>query len=118
VVQDPEGEGGGMWQDIFNALKAKDFDRLQQILGRLDILEFLQDPWVIGAMVVISVALLVKNMGKALVTFLSVPALLVLFELTVRGDIDLEMHGDKVLYFAGGFLVIAAVNVYVHFIRS
>jgi hypothetical protein len=107
-----------MWQDIFSALKARNFDRLQQIFDKLDVITFLKDPWVIGAIVVISIALLVKGMGKALVTFLSVPALLVLFEMTVQSDIDLEHHGDKVMYFVGGFLVIAGVNVYVHFVRQ
>ena len=107
-----------MWEEIFSALKAMDLDRLQQALSGLDFLTFLQDPWVIGAIVLVSIVLLIKGMEKALVTFLSVPALILIFELTVRGDIDLERSGHKLLWFAGGFVGIAAVNVYVHFIRS
>ena len=107
-----------MWEDIFSALKAMDFDRLQEVLSRLDLMTLLKDPWVIGAIVLASIVMLIKGMEKALVTFLSVPALILIFEMSVRGDIDLERSGHKLLIFAGGFVAVAAINVYVHFIRS
>jgi len=107
-----------MWRDMISALKAMDFERLQQILSRLDVTTFLSDPWVIGAIALISLVLLIRGMGKLLISLLSIPALLVLFEKTVQADIDLEKSGYALLYFAGGFLIIAGINVYVHFIRS
>jgi len=106
-----------MWQEIISALKAMDFNRLQQIIRGIDAITFLKDPWVIGAIVVISIVLIIRRMEKGLITFLSVPALWVLFEKTVQGDIDLEKSGHTVLLFAGGFLLIAGINIYVHFIR-
>jgi hypothetical protein len=107
-----------MWRELFSAVKALDFGRIEQVLSGVDVLSFLMDPYVLAAIAVIAIVMLVKGMEKAVVTFLSVPALLVIFEFTVRGDIDLERSGDKLLYFTGGFVAIAAINVYVHFIRS
>jgi hypothetical protein len=108
-----------MWSDLFSALKAMDFKQVNKILGGLDVLTLLKNPWVIAIMVIICIVLVIRRGGKALVTFLSIPALAVLFQKTIQGAhvTELEFSAQKLLIFIGGFLVIAAVNVYFHFVR-
>jgi len=63
--------------------------------------------------------LLIRRGYRPVVTFLSIPALMVLFQKTVQSSrvTDLEYSLEGLLIFVGGFLVIAGVNVYFHFIR-
>jgi hypothetical protein len=49
--------------------------------------------------------------------FLSAPAFLVLFQHTVEGTDALDFEAEKLLIFCGGFIAIAAVNIYVFFVR-
>lgn len=107
-----------MLSEIIAAIKDLDFKGLNEILANLDMLETLQNPWVIGFMVVCSLIFIIRGMEKALVTFLSAPALLVLFQLTVEGTDALDFNAQKLLIFCGGFVAIAAVNVYVYFVRG
>ena len=107
-----------MLSDILTAIKNLDFHGLNEILANLDMLETLQDPWVIGFMVVCSLIFIIRGMEKALVTFLSAPAILLLFQLTVEGTDALDFNAEKLLIFCGGFVVIAAVNIYVFFVRG
>jgi hypothetical protein len=108
-----------MWTDLFNALKALDFQKANTILGGVDVLTVLKDPWVIVTMVLICVYLAIKRGENAVITFLSIPAILVVFQKTVQGmDVmELETNSQDLLIFIGGFLVIAAVNLYFHFVR-
>lgn len=108
-----------MWSDVFSALKAMDFTRVNKILARIDVLTVLKNPWVIGVMVIVSIVLVIRHGEKALVTFLSIPALMVLFQKTIQGSqaAELELNTARLLIFIGGFLFIAAVNVYFHFVR-
>ena len=108
-----------MWTDLFNALKALDFQKANKILGDMDVLTVLKDPWVIVAMVLICVYLAIKRGENAVITFLSIPAILVVFQKTVQGMnvMELENNSQDLLIFIGGFLVIAAVNLYFHFVR-
>jgi hypothetical protein len=108
-----------MWTDLFNALKAFDFQKANTILGGMDVLTVLKDPWVIVTMVLICVYLAIKRGENAVITFLSIPAILVVFQKTVQGmDVmELETNSQDLLIFIGGFLVIAAVNLYFHFVR-
>ena len=108
-----------MWSDLLSALKAMDFGRVSKILAGIDVLTLLKNPWVIAVMVIICIVLMLRRGEKALVTFLSIPALMVLFQKTIQGtqSTDLEFNTAKLLIFVGGFLFIAAVNVYFHFVR-
>jgi hypothetical protein len=108
-----------MWTDLFNALKALDFQKANKILGGVDVLTILKDPWVIVVMVLICVYLAIKHGENAVITFLSVPAILIVFQKTVQGmDVmELEHNSQDLLIFIGGFLVIAGVNLYFHFVR-
>jgi hypothetical protein len=108
-----------MWSDFLSALKEMDFKKMNKILADVDVLTLLINPWVIAIMVIISAVLLFRRGVKALVTFLSIPALLILFQRTIQGShvTELEFSADRLLIFVGGFLVIAAVNVYFHFVR-
>jgi hypothetical protein len=108
-----------MWTDLFNALKALDFQKANTILGGMDVLTVLKNPWVIVTMVLICVYLAIKRGENAVITFLSVPAILIVFQKTVQGmDVmELENNSQDLLIFIGGFLVIAAVNLYFHFVR-
>ena len=108
-----------MWTNLFNALKAFDFQKANKILEGMDILTVLRNPWVIVAMVAICVYLAIRRGENAVITFLSVPAVLIVFQKTVRGmDVmELEHNSQDLLIFIGGFLVIAGVNLYFHFVR-
>jgi hypothetical protein len=108
-----------MWTDLFNALKALDFQKANKILGGMDVLTVLKNPWVIAAMVLICVYLAIKRGENAVITFLSIPAVLIVFQKTVQGmDVmELEHNSQDLLIFIGGFLVIAGVNLYFHFVR-
>ena len=61
----------------------------------------------------------IRRGENAVITFLSVPAVLIVFQKTVRGmDVmELEHNSQDLLIFIGGFLVIAGVNLYFHFVR-
>jgi hypothetical protein len=107
-----------MWTDIIQAVKDLDFHRFNELVGELDALAVLKDPWVIVIMVVVCVVFIIRGMEKALVTFLSIPALLVLFQKTVQGSDALDFEGEKLVIFIGGFMAVAAVNVYFYFVRG
>jgi hypothetical protein len=108
-----------MWRDLFNALKALDFQKANTILEGMDVLTVLKNPWVIVTMVLICVYLAIKRGENAVITFLSIPAILIVFQKTVQGMnvMELENNSQDLLIFIGGFLVIAAVNLYFHFVR-
>jgi len=107
-----------MWSDIISALKDLDFQRLNEILTGIDMLTLLKNPYVIAFMVICCLVFIVKGMERTLVTFLSVPAFLVLFQHTVEGTNALDFDAEKLLVFCGGFIAIAAVNIYFYFVRG
>ena len=69
-----------MWTDLFNALKALDFQKANKILEGMDVLTVLKNPWVIVTMVLICVYLAIKRGENAVITFLSIPAILIVFQ--------------------------------------
>ena len=108
-----------MWSNLFDALKAMDFKQVNKILSGIDVLTALMNPWVIAVMVIICVVLLIRRGDRAVITFLSIPALLVLFQKTIQ-DMDvmeLEYQSQTLFIFIAGFLVIAGINIYFHFVR-
>ena len=107
-----------MLSDIISAIKDLDFIRLNDILSSIDMLTLLKNPYFIGFMVICSLIFIIRGMEKAFVTFLSAPAFLLLFQLTVEGTSALDFEADKLLIFCGGFIAIAAVNIYVYFVRG
>ncbi|MGE5312093.1 MAG: hypothetical protein ACM3MN_10150 [Nitrospirota bacterium] len=107
-----------MWKDIIAALKALDFKHLNEILSQLDMLEVLKNPWVIVAMVIPCIVFVIRGMEKALVGFLSVPALIVLFQKTVQGKSMLEFDAERLFVFVVGFLIIAGINIYFWVVRG
>jgi hypothetical protein len=108
-----------MWSDLFSALKKFDFEQANKILGSIDVIAALKNPWVIVSMVIICVILAVRRGENAVITFLSIPAILLVFQKTIRGmDVmQLEYHSQGLLLFIGGFLVIAGINLYFYFVR-
>jgi hypothetical protein len=108
-----------MWSDLFLALKAMNFKQFNEILSGVDVLTALMNPWVIAVIVIISVVLLIRTGQKAVITFLSFPALMALFQKTIKSSqaMELAYSGQDLLIFIGGFLVIAGMNVYFHFVR-
>jgi hypothetical protein len=108
-----------MWSDLFLALKAMNFKQVNMILSGVDVLTALKNPWVIAVIVIICIVLFIRCREKAVITFLSFPALMVLFQKTIRDAqvAQLENSSQNLLIFIGGFLVIAGMNVYFHFVR-
>jgi hypothetical protein len=108
-----------MWSDLFHALIALDFKQLNKILSSVDVLTLLKNPFTIVVMVIICIVLLIRHREKTLVTFLSFPAMMVLFQTTIKSaeSVELAYSTQDLLIFIGGFLVIAGVNVYFHFVR-
>jgi hypothetical protein len=78
----------------------------------------IKDPYFIGFMVLCSIIFIIRGMEKVFVTFLSAPAFLLLFQQTVEGTDALDFEAEKLLIFCGGFIAIAAVNIYVYFVRG
>jgi hypothetical protein len=107
-----------MLSDIITALKELNFQRLNEILTGIDMLTLLQNPYVIAFMVICCIIFIIKGMERALITFLSAPAFVVLFQKTVEGTNALDFEADKLLIFCGGFIVIAALNIYFYFVRG
>jgi hypothetical protein len=108
-----------MLSEVFSALKAMDFKKVNKIFEGIDVLAVLMNPWVIVVIVIICAVLLIRRGYRSVVTFLSFPALMVLFQKTVQGSkvTELEYSLEGLLLFVGGFLVIAAVNIYLYFVR-
>ena len=106
-----------MFYEIISAIKDLDFLKLNEILTNIDMLEVLKDPYYIGFTVVCCLIFIIRGMEKALVMFLSAPAFLVLFQHTIEGTDALDFDAEKLLMFCGGFIAIAAVNIYVFFVR-
>ncbi len=107
-----------MLSDIISAIKDLDFHALNEILVDIDMLTLLQNPYVIAFMVICCLIFIIRGMEKALVVFVSAPAFLVLFQKTIEGTSALDFEAEKLLLFCGGFILIAAVNIYVFFVRS
>jgi hypothetical protein len=78
----------------------------------------LTNPWTIIVMAIPCIIFIIRGMEKALVTFLSIPALLLLFQKTTQGKSILEFEGDRLFFFVIGFLVIAGLNIYFWIVRS
>jgi len=72
-----------MLSELFAALKAMDFKKANEILGSLNFLDVLINPWVIAVIVIVSIILAIRRGLAAVVTFLSFPALMVLFQQTL-----------------------------------
>jgi len=106
-----------MLTEIISAIKDLDFLRLNEIIASFDMLEVLKDPYYIGFSVVCCFIFIIRGMEKALVMFLSAPAFLVLFQHTIEGTDALDFDAEKLLIFCGGFIAIAAVNIYIFFVR-
>jgi hypothetical protein len=108
-----------MLSELFAALKALDFKKANEILGSINFLDVLTNPWVIAVIVIVCVVLAIRRGMAAVVTFLSFPALMVLFQQTVQGSnaTDLEYSATGLLIFVGGFLAIGGINIYLHFVR-
>lgn len=108
-----------MVSELFLALKEMNFKEVNKILSGVDVLTVLKNPWVIAVMVVICIVLFIRYGKKAVISFLSFPALIVLFEKTIKSAqvMKLEHSGQSLLIFILGFLVIAGINVYFHFVR-
>jgi len=108
-----------MWSEVFSALKAMDFKQANKILSGVDVLTAMKNPWVIAVMIIICIVLLIRRGDRAVVTFLSIPTFMILFQKTVQ-DMDvmqLENNALDLLIFVGGFVFIAGINVYIHFVR-
>ena len=108
-----------MWSELFSALKALNFEQANKILESVDVLTALKNPWVIVSMVIICVVLAIRRGENAVITFLSIPAILIIFQKTVQGmDVmQLEHNSLGLLLFIGGFLLIAGINLYFYFVR-
>jgi hypothetical protein len=107
-----------MLSDIISAIRDLDFARLNDILASIDMLTLIKNPYFIGFMVCCSIIFIIRGMEKALVTLLSAPALLLLFQVTVEGTNAWDFDAEKLLIFCGGFVAIAGVNIYVYFVRG
>ena len=117
IGREEQGSATVMLSGIISAIMDLDFLRLNEILANIDMLEVLQDPYFIGFMVVCCLIFIIRGMEKALVMFLSAPAFLVLFQYTIEGTDALDFDARQLLIFCGGFIAIAAVNIYVFFVR-
>jgi len=108
-----------MLSDLYQALKAMDFKQANQILSGVDVVTALMNPWIIALMIITCIALLIRSGEKAVITFLSFPAFMVLYQKTVQdmNVMALEHQGQDLMIFIGGFLALAGVNVYFHFVR-
>jgi len=115
--RDEQGSATLMLSEIISAIKDLDFLRLNEILASIDMLEVIKDPYFIGFMVICCLIFIIRGMEKALVVFISAPAFLVLFQQTIEGANVLDFNAEKLLMFCGGFIAIAAVNIYVFFVR-
>jgi hypothetical protein len=107
-----------MWKEMIAALRALDIKHFNEIVSQLDLLEVLKNPWVIVAMLIPCIVFVIRGMERALVGFISIPALIVLFQKTVEGKSMLEFDAQRLLIFVGGFLVIAAINIYFWVVRG
>lgn len=107
-----------MGKEMIAALRALDFKHFNEIVSRLDLLEVLKNPWVIVAMVIPCIIFAIRGMERALVGFLSVPAVIVLFQKTVEGKSMLEFDAQRLFIFVVGFLIIAGINIYFWVVRG
>ena len=84
-----------MLSDIISAIRDLDFSRLNDILASIDMLTLIKNPYFILFMVSCSIVFIIRGMEKALVTLLSAPAFLLLFQLTVEGTNALDFEAEK-----------------------
>ena len=107
-----------MLSEIVSAIIDLDFKGLNEILASIDMLTVIKNPYFIAFMVCSCIIFIIRGMEKAFVTLLSAPAFLLLFQQTVEGTSALDFDAEKLLIFCGGFIAIAAVNIYVYFVRG
>jgi hypothetical protein len=107
-----------MWSDIIRRFREFEFNQLPKILEGIDVLTLLKNPWIIALMVILCIIFIIRGMEKALVSFLSVPVLLVLFQKTVQDYDPMNFNAERLLVFCGGFIVLAGVNICFHFVRK
>ncbi len=106
-----------MWSDYVSTLKELSTG-ISKILSGIDVWTLLKDPWVIVLMAISCIILVVRRMDRGLVTFLSIPAFLVLFQKTSQNFTVPNCYVEKLPIFVCGSLAIAAINVYFHLVRD
>ena len=84
-----------------------------------EICKVLTNSWVqIVFIAVPSIVFVVSRRYNTLVTFLSIPAGICILRYTTEGISVPDCYADKLPVFVAGFVVIAAVNVYYHLVKS
>ena len=94
------------------------FRGINEILSGIDIWNLLKNPWFIALMGITCIIFVVSGMETALVIFLSIVFLLVLYQKTAL-DLTLpDCYIDKLPIFVGGLLAIAVLNLYFFLVRK
>ena len=87
-------------------------------LAGLYVCPFLKDPWIIVLIAITCIILLVRGMERALVSLISILALLVLFQNTTQNFTVPGCFTEQLPIFVCGCLAIAATNLYMFLLRS
>ncbi|MBW1980950.1 MAG: hypothetical protein JRJ12_06995 [Deltaproteobacteria bacterium] len=107
-----------MWSEFILALKSHDFQAINDVISRIDYVTFFKNPWVIGIIAICCIVFLIRGMKRAIVTMLSVPVGLILYQETAQKTNVVDLEKNKLIMFVLGFVVIAAVNIYFWVVRS
>ena len=78
----------------------------------------LKNPWIIVLIAITCIILLVRGMERALVSLISILALLVLFQNTTQNFTVPGCFTEQLPIFVCGCLAIAATNLYMFLLRS
>ena len=78
----------------------------------------LKNPWIIVLIAVACIVMLARGMDRALVSLISILALIVLFQNTTQNFSVPSCYTQELPMFLGGCLAIAATNLYVFLLRN
>ena len=87
-------------------------------LAGLYVCPALKNPWIIVLIAITCIIMLARGMDRALVSLISILALIVLFQKTTKNFTVPGCFTQELPIFVGGCLAIAATNLYVFLLRS
>ena len=107
-----------MGTDLLSSLVETVF-AAQHVNLTTEICNLLANSWLQIALIAVPcIIFLIGRRYNLIVGFLSIPACVCLLRYTTEGISVPDCYADKLPVFVGGFLFIAGINVYYHFVKN
>lgn len=108
------------FDSLLSQLKELDNDRIIAFLGEMEIATYINNPWFIGAMVVLAICCLIFKWRVLLSTIVGLTGLALLVNyITGQGtEVNESLKSNSLILFIVGGVVIVGLMIYLVFIKE